>query len=91
MVSWGIKRWNNSVVQNDILNDMFGINQSIINISDWKYTITSQIEMIAIEHFSKWQHFSKIVIFYYIISMTQIWIVSLFEAQLTTVVLGIPM
>ena len=47
--------------------------------------------MIAIEHFSKWQHFSKIVIFYYIISMTQIWIVSLFEAQLTTVVLGIPM
>ena len=60
------------------LNDIFN-NQSIINISDWKYTITSQIGMIAIEHFS------KMVIFHYIISMAQIWIFSLFEAQLTTV------
>ena len=53
------------------------------HISERKYTIISQIEMIVIEF--QIDNIFKMVLFHYNISMTQIWIVSLFEAQLTTV------
>ena len=49
-----------------------------MNIADWKYTIMSQIETIVIK-------IQNDNIFHYNISMTQIGIFSLFEAQLTTV------
>ena len=54
-----------------------------MNISDWKYKIISQIEMIVIEIQN--DNIFQNGPFHYKISMTQIWIVLLFEAQLTAV------